>query len=67
MKKPIPTSKERTFLGSNMFFSTTDKTGLILNGNSVFQKISGYTQEELIHAPHNIIRHPDRARTLVEF
>lgn len=59
MKKPIPTDKERSFEPHEMFFSSTDKRGIITSGNSVFQKISGYTTDQLMGAPHNIIRHPD--------
>ena len=42
-----------------MFFSRTDAKGLIEAGNDVFVNISGYSRQELIGAPHNIIRHPD--------
>ncbi len=39
--------------------SRTDTTGNILEANSEFIEISGYTEEELIGQPHNILRHPD--------
>lgn len=39
--------------------STTDVHGVITDVNDVFLKMSGYTREELIGQPHNIIRHPD--------
>jgi PAS domain S-box-containing protein len=42
-----------------MFFSTTDRLGIIRAGNSVFARISGYPIPELVGAPHNIVRHPD--------
>ncbi|HET9654986.1 MAG TPA: PAS domain-containing protein [Kineosporiaceae bacterium] len=42
-----------------LFFSTTDRRGVIRAGNSVFVKISGYSVDELTGAPHSIIRHPD--------
>jgi PAS domain S-box-containing protein len=45
-----------------MFFSVTDLKGRILMGNSVFSKVSGYAEAELIGAPHNIIRHPSMPR-----
>lgn len=47
-----------------MFFSTTDHKGVIKSGNSVFVRVSGFTAEELIGEPHNIIRHPDMPRTV---
>ncbi|GAA2719996.1 hypothetical protein GCM10010439_06910 [Actinocorallia aurantiaca] len=42
-----------------LFFSTTDRRGVIRQGNSVFVRISGYPLEELVGAPHNTVRHPD--------
>lgn len=59
MKKAEPNNNERAFKIQDLFFSTTDSKGLIEFGNDVFVNISGYSQDELIRAPHNIIRHPD--------
>ncbi|PZP30354.1 MAG: chemotaxis protein [Roseateles depolymerans] len=39
--------------------STTDLKGRILHANSAFVTTSGYTLEELLGQPHNILRHPD--------
>ena len=39
--------------------SKTDLAGVITYVNDTFCKISGYTKEELIGKPHNIVRHPD--------
>ncbi len=39
--------------------SKTDLKGYITYANELFCQCSGYTQEELIGQPHNIIRHPD--------
>ncbi len=39
--------------------SKTDLKGRITYVNSVFLKISGFTEEELIGKAHNIVRHPD--------
>jgi len=56
--------KEVPFQFSELFFSRTDAKGRILSGNSVFQKISQYSWDELINKPHNIIRHPDMPRAV---
>ncbi|AXH09661.1 hypothetical protein CP960_12705 [Malaciobacter halophilus] len=39
--------------------SKTNKKGIITEVNSKFCEISGYSQEELLGKPHNIVRHPD--------
>lgn len=39
--------------------SKTDPKGNLTYVNDIFCEISGYTKEELIGQPHNIIRHPD--------
>ena len=42
-----------------MIVSRTNLTGLIEYVNREFVEISGFTEAELIGAPHNIVRHPD--------
>ncbi|HEU4851499.1 MAG TPA: methyl-accepting chemotaxis protein [Telluria sp.] len=42
--------------------SKTDLAGNIIYANKDFIDISGYTPEELIGAPQNILRHPDMPR-----
>lgn len=39
--------------------SKTDTKGRITYVNEAFETLSGYTAEELIGKPHNIVRHPD--------
>lgn len=39
--------------------STTNTQGIITSANEEFIRISGFSAEELIGQPHNIIRHPD--------
>ncbi len=39
--------------------SRTDLQGNIIEANQEFIEVSGYTREELIGQPHNILRHPD--------
>ncbi len=55
---------ELPFGFEEIFFSRTDKRGKILFGNSVFQRVTTYSWEELYQKPHNIIRHPDMPRGL---
>lgn len=42
-----------------MIVSETDEKGIIIYANDDFCTIAGYTKEELIGQPHNIVRHPD--------
>ncbi len=46
-------------LDSNSIVSKTDPKGIITYVNELFEKVSGYSKEELIGSPHNIIRHPE--------
>jgi len=39
--------------------STTDPKGRIVHCNAAFEEASGYSRDELLGQPHNIIRHPD--------
>lgn len=39
--------------------SVTDTHGIITDINQTFIDMCGFTREELIGQPHNIIRHPD--------
>jgi aerotaxis receptor len=56
--------EEVPFTHEDLFFSRTDSRGMILSGNSVFQRISHYSWEELLGKPHNVIRHPDMPRAV---
>jgi len=47
-------------LKSNDFLvSLTDEKGIILFANDDFCKVAGYTLDELVGKPHNVVRHPD--------
>ena len=59
-----PRDQERPFRSDELFFSTTDRKGIILNGNDVFVRVSGHALENLVGQPHNIIRHPDMPRAV---
>ena len=47
--------------------SKTDLKGRITYCNRIFIEFSGYTDTELLGAPHNIIRHPDMPRGVFKF
>ncbi|MDD2382937.1 MAG: EAL domain-containing protein [Sulfurospirillaceae bacterium] len=46
--------------------SKTNPAGIITFVNEKFCQISGYSAEELLGKPHNIIRHPDMPRSAFE-
>jgi len=50
---------EQILKDTDFLVSQTDAKGKILFANEDFCKIAGYTLEELIGKPHNIVRHPD--------
>jgi PAS domain S-box-containing protein len=52
-------NSEAMFQISEAFYSRTDKRGVIQSGNDVFQRVAGYEWDDLIGAPHKLIRHPD--------
>ena len=61
-----PTSTEQPFGADELFFSATDRKGIITSGNSVFVRVSGYGRDELIGRAHNIVRHPDVPRAVFQ-
>jgi aerotaxis receptor len=44
----------------------TDLKGKITYANPAFVRISGFTEEELVGQPHNVVRHPDMPREAFE-
>lgn len=62
-------SKNKSFfelLDKEIIISKTDRFGLITYASTAFEKISGYSKNELIGKSHNIIRHPDMPKSLYE-
>jgi len=51
-------------LDKTAIVSKTDINGIITYANDKFCEISGYSKEELIGKPHNIVRHPDMPKSL---
>ncbi|MDH5719712.1 MAG: methyl-accepting chemotaxis protein [Spirochaetia bacterium] len=48
---------------NDIIISHTNLKGIITYVNSDFERISGFSKEELIGKPHNTIRHPDMPRS----
>ena len=60
MRVNLPvTDEEYDYPAEHMLVSTTDPQGRITHCNPAFIDASGYTYEELMGEPHNLIRHPD--------
>ena len=55
---PVTGREHRIPLNSTLM-STTDIKGIITHCNGAFVEASGFSRDELIGQPHNIIRHPD--------
>jgi aerotaxis receptor len=47
-----------------LIVSRTDQRGVIASVNDDFQAISGFPLDELIDAPHKVVRHPDMPKGL---
>jgi aerotaxis receptor len=65
MNKVIPINEEYFYEGS-VIISQTDLKGVITYVNKMFCEISGYTAQELVGNPHNIISHPDMPKVAFE-
>jgi methyl-accepting chemotaxis protein len=60
MRKNLPvTNAEYELADDALIVSKTDLKGKIAYFNSQFVHASGFTEEELMGEPHNIVRHPD--------
>ena len=62
--RPTPINHEVPFPDNEFIVSKTDLKGKIVYGNALFIKLSGYTEEELLGAPHSILRHPDMPKAV---
>lgn len=59
MQRPTPNQHEKVLDEHDFIVSKTDARGKIIYGNKTFIKMSGYEENELLDAPHSILRHPD--------
>lgn len=53
-------------IDSSLIVSKTDRVGKITYANHLFEKISGYSEEELLGQPHRVVRHPDTPSAIFE-
>ncbi len=58
--------QEITLNRNTMIVSETDEKGIIVYANADFCSIAGYTKDELIGQPHNMVRHPDMPKAAFE-
>ena len=60
MRNNQPVTQNEFTVPDNVFiYSRTDLKGQITEANKIFAEISGFTPEEMVGEPHNLIRHPD--------
>lgn len=60
MRKNLPITDTEYFMeDGRAIVSKTDLKGKITYVNPYFVEVSGFSEQELIGAPHNIVRHPD--------
>ncbi len=62
--RPLPIDEEIKFSKKKFIVSKTNVKGVITFVNKNFCEVSGYTEGELVGAPHNIVRHPDMPRAV---
>lgn len=58
INEPV-SQKERGYPDHYHLITTTDLRGKITAANEEFAEVAGYTVDELVGQPHNLIRHPD--------
>ena len=56
------TEVEVPFPDGRLIVSRVDTAGIITHANEAFVEMSGYSFDELVGAPHHILRHPDMPR-----
>ena len=59
-------SQYREAIDNTLIVTMTDPQGIITYVNSAFCDISGYETDELLHRPHNIVRHPDMPKEVFQ-
>jgi PAS domain S-box-containing protein len=66
MARPVikPTGVECPFDQEELIVSKTDLKGNITYANDVFVRLSKFPRDEVIGAPHSLVRHPDMPRSI---
>jgi aerotaxis receptor len=60
MRTNLPVTQREYKLADNaILMSTTDPKSHITYANAAFVDVSGFSREELLAQPHNLVRHPD--------
>ena len=60
MRVNLPvTQREYQFPDNETLLSATDTSSHIVYANAAFIRTSGFTVDELLGKPHNLVRHPD--------
>ena len=62
MSRPTPVDREIALDPTRSIISKTDTFGNITYANEYFSQVCGYSENELLGTPHNIVRHPDMPR-----
>ena len=58
-RRILYTEIETPYPDGKLILSTTTPDGIITHVNQSFIEMSGFSEEELVGAPHSILRHPD--------
>ncbi len=62
-----PSGMENILGEEKIIVSKTDLKGIITYANKTFLEISGYTEAEILGAPHNVIRHPEMPKCVFKY
>ncbi|TKX32108.1 bipartate energy taxis response protein CetB [Campylobacter estrildidarum] len=60
-------SKEIFLKEDTLITSKTDLKGLIVYANNDFLKYADFSMKDVLHKPHNIVRHQDMPKTVFKF
>ncbi|MCR8724906.1 PAS domain-containing protein [Frigidibacter sp. ROC022] len=61
---PDPGVDEATLRFDDLFYTRTDRHGMLQAGNEAFGRVVEYGWDRLLGAPHRILRHPDMPRAM---